>query len=562
MLTTNDENAARLADLSNRLLKTIWESNPVGATILGVHDYDSTIGDVSASGFERCCKDLRECIEALQTEVDASLLDADQETNRRASIALADSYVIMFGEQLGWRNNPSLYGSQAVWGCMSLLMRGPGSEHDRLRSVLRRTLEIPEMLSVSRNNIVDPAEVFVQIALGVNRGALAFFRDELPAIVAGSTLEREIRTAGDKAVSAFEDYDRWLRENVLPRSTGDFAVGSRVYERMLHGEHCLTCGTGDLVDLAHRELEEARERIAEVAASIDPSISWPELISRLKQDCPSREGLVEAYRVAVESARSFITERDLVTYPEDAELSVGITPEVERSIMPYAAYCPPAPFGSSKQGCLWITPIDETASEEQQRSQLSEHSIYSIPIIALHDGIPGHHLQLVRSMESAYPVRKQMLNSLFMEGWALYCEEMMYEHGFYSDPRVQFFQLKDMIWRACRVIIDVGLHTGGMNMDEAAAMLVDEACIEEATAAAEVRRYVMSPTQPMTYVVGKLMLLDLRERMQRKLGGRFDLKGFHDELLSFGSIPPALIIDRMLGEEQDIDSALPILRSA
>jgi len=165
-------------------------------------------------------------------------------------------------------------------------------------------------------------------------------------------------------------------------------------------------------------------------------------------------------------------------------------------------------------------------------------------------------------MDSPHPLRRQMLNSLLMEGWALYCEELMREEGFYSDPRVEIFQLKDMLWRACRVIIDVGLHTGEMSFEEAVDMLVNTACLEEASAAAEVRRYAMSPTQPMTYVVGKLMLLDLRDYMRQAMGSRFDLKGFHDRLLSFGSIPPPLIIERMVAEAEAAHGASPTLRSA
>lgn len=562
MSIRSDENAERLEHFSNRILETIWESNPVGATVLGIHKYDNTLGDVSTSAVNGFCHALRDSIAALQTDIDPSLLDADQELNRRLAIALAHSNLIMLDQQRSWENNPSTYSSQAVWGCLSLLMRNPGSPQDTLHLMLARMREIPEMLSISKESIQNPASVFVQIALGVNMGAVSFFRDELPAIAAGSVLEGDIRAAGVNVITAFESYDEWLRNEVLPNAHGNFAVGSNVYEQMLLREHCLPFTASDLTRLGTRVLHETRERIAEVARAIDPSASWPDLISGLKREHPSKEGLVDAYRVAFESARDFIVERDLASIPEHACLTVGCTPEVERNVMPYAAYFPPAPFGDDKTGCLWVTPIDETASKKQQEAQLLEHCIYSIPIIALHEGFPGHHLQLTRAMDSPYLLRRQMLNSLLMEGWALYCEELMQDEGFYADPRIELFQLKDMLWRACRVIIDVGIHTGGMTFDEAVEMLVDKACIDEACAAAEVRRYAMSPTQPMTYVVGKLMLLDLRDQMKRKLGNRFNLKEFHDEFLSYGSIPPPLIIERMTGDAECGRSTAPILRSA
>lgn len=558
VLMTNDDNARRLADLSSRVLETIWESNPVGATVLGIHKYDSTIGDVSAHGFGRCCGSLRNSVRSLENEIDVSLLTPEQELNRRVTIALAESYLLMYERQRAWEHDPSIYGSQAVWGCLSILVRNPGSAEDKLRCVLDRMREIPGMLSAARTNILNPAHVFVETALGVNHGALSFFREELPHLARGTTFEADIRLANENVISAFEDYGKWLRDEVLPRANGDFAVGGRVYEEMLRQEHCLDCTPSDLLSLAGSVLEETLEQIAEVSAAVDPSVPWPELLFRLKQDHPPKEDLVDAYRRSVESARAFALERDLVTIPEGSELSVGVTPEVERDLMPFAAYFPPAPFGDSRVGSLWVTPIDEAASEERQKAQLLEHCIYSIPIIALHEGIPGHHLQLTRAMDSPHLVRRQMLNSLLMEGWALYCEELMHDEGFYSDPRIRLFQLKDAIWRACRVIIDVGLHTGGMSLQEAVDILVEKVYIEEASAVAEVKRYAMTPTQPMTYVVGKLMLLELRDRMKRRLGSGFRLKAFHDRFLSFGSIPIPLIADAMAGEAADV----PLLRSA
>lgn len=555
--TPND--GARLSVLCDEVLDTIWRSNPVGATILGIHKYDHVLGDVSADGFKAICSSLKDSISVLESEIVPGNLDPEQELNRQLALSLARSQLILFEDQRSWENNPSVYGSQAVWGCMGVLMRCSGCEAERLRPVLDRMREIPEMLAESKKNLRNPASVFVQIALGVNQGSLSFFRDDLPGIVAGSILEREIYAEAERAVLAFEDYGCWLREDVLPSANGDFAVGESVYAKMLEQEHCLSLTPAELVDLGERALHDAEREIANVASGIAPSMSWPELVAQLKHAHPPRESLVDAYRNAYESARDFVTERGLATVPDDADLCVDATPEVERYVMPFAAYFPPAPFGDCKTGRLWVTPVDEQLPQDQQYAQLLEHCIYAIPIIALHEGIPGHHLQLTRAMESPHPVRRQMLSSLLMEGWALYCEELMQEQGFYADPRVRLFQLKDMIWRACRVIIDVGLHTGQMSLGDAVDMLADKACIEEAAAAAEVRRYSMSPTQPMTYAIGKLLLLDLRGRMNRKLGSRFDLKDFHDTVLSFGSIPTPLIVERMTA---DASVEPRILRSA
>jgi len=222
--------------------------------------------------------------------------------------------------------------------------------------------------------------------------------------------------------------------------------------------------------------------------------------------------------------------------PTGEELDVILTPEFERPTIPYAAYMPPAPFEKQQKGFFFVTPAEK---EEQLRG----HSIYKIPVTALHEGYPGHHLQLVLANRLDSKVRKLMGTSVFIEGWALYCEEMMYDLGYYSDPRVRLMQLKDQIWRACRVIIDVSLHTKRMTYGEAIDFLVKEAKLEHVNATAEVKRYTRTPTQPMSYAIGKKQIMSLKDEY---IG---ELRQFHNKLLSFGSIPVALVKERMIKEK-------------
>ena len=542
-----EANSRRFHQLCEGILQTIWESNPVGATILGIHDYDDTFGDMSREcllGYGDSFKDFRL---ALQSDVDPSLLDPDDQLDYHLALSLASSNYLMMECERPWARNPSIYPSIGIWGCFSLLIREFAPFEERMQSMLCRMRAIPEMMMTCRDNISNPSPVFIQVAHEVVPGAIAFFRDVVRRVAAHlPTMENDLLVASQEALQAFLDFDLWLREDRFAKANGDFAIGTDIYEQKLFSEHYLTYSPGDLVLLANKVLNDTQMEIREVAKAIDPTMSWQQLVGNLKHDHPPKDKLEAAYRQAMQSARQFVIDHDLVTLAGDERLGVGTTPEFERSVMPYAAYFPPAPFETSKQGCLWVTPIDESAPAEQQMAQLEGHCVHSIPIIALHEGYPGHHLQLTKAMDIPSRIRRQMMNGLLVEGWALYCEELMREKGFYADPRVELFQLKDLLWRACRVIIDVGLHTGQMTFQDAVDMLVHVAAIEEINAVAEVKHYAMDPTQPMTYIIGKLLIHDLRDRMKRKMGSRFDLKAFHDELLSYGSIPPALVAERMI----------------
>jgi len=558
-----DENGRRFAEVGDRILHTIWQSSPTTATLLGIHKYDRTLGDLSADGFRSYTRIFKECIDVLRSEVDPALLDPEQATDYYVALSLASSNYIALERQRFWMSDPSLYVSTAIWGCFSLLIRKFAPLEERMRSMLDRMREIPDALMLSRANISHPPPVFAQVALEITQAGLPFFRNAVPSIAERvPTLRNDLLAANEKAVSALEAYEKWLRETVLPNADGNFAAGHNVYQQLLHAEHHLTYSPTDLVLFGKRVLNETIEQIKEVAKSIDPSVTWQELVENLKKDHPSKDNVVRSYREAMESTRDFVIERDLVTLSPGEHLEVGETPEFERSILPYAAYFPPAPFEANRNAFLWVTPIDESAPGDRQQAQLLGHCTYTIPIIAIHEGYPGHHVQLTRAYSSSSALRKQIQNDLLVEGWALYCEQMMQEQGFYSDPRVLLFQLKGLLWRACRIIIDVSLHTGNMKLGSAVRMLVDIARLEEVNALAEVKRYTMTPTQPMSYVIGKLLILDLRDRMKQRLGSGFDLKAFHDELLSHGSIPPALIAQKMLGETAQERLRIPLRRSA
>jgi uncharacterized protein (DUF885 family) len=274
---------------------------------------------------------------------------------------------------------------------------------------------------------------------------------------------------------------------------------------------------------------------------IDPKKSWRKLVEELEEYHPAADQLEETYRREMMAARDFVREKRLVTIPVGEELEIRPTLPFDRPTLPYAAYMSPAPFEKEQKGFFYVTPIDVAQPPEAQRAQLKGHPSYGIPVIALHEGYPGHHLQLVLANRTKSKVRRVLATTVFMEGWALYCEEMMHEAGFYSDPRTVLFKLKNQLWRDCRVLIDVGIHTGAMTYDQAVDLLVDAAKLQKVHAEKEVTRYTGSPTQPMSYVIGKKQILELRRDYQKKMADKFQLREFHDRLLGFGSIPVVLI---------------------
>ena len=152
-------------------------------------------------------------------------------------------------------------------------------------------------------------------------------------------------------------------------------------------------------------------------------------------------------------------------------------------------YLAPSPFDHDQTGLFYVTPVDPSRPREEQEQQLQGHCLAAIPLTVAHEAYPGHHLQLYHSNRGGSRLRRIADSTVMCEGWALYCEEMMFEEGYYPDPLTRVFQLKDLLWRACRVVIDVGLHTGRMSFAQAVDFLVEQAMLERVNAEAEVKRY-------------------------------------------------------------------------
>jgi uncharacterized protein (DUF885 family) len=348
-------------------------------------------------------------------------------------------------------------------------------------------------------------------------------------------LESKIRTAADAAREAIDDHRRWLEGEVIPKADPAFAIGEAGYERLLQLRR-LPAPPDAILHLGREQLKIVKEQRQELVAKQWAGKSLAEVESAIRSDhAPAFDQALTEYRTSIAAARRFVEQHQLATIPAGEALDVIETPPFLRATTPFAAYFPAAPFDERQLGVYIVTPLSGSRA-------LEEHNRPAIQNTSVHEAYPGHHLQFVCANVGRTLAR--VLSSYqaheFVEGWAHYCEQLMYEEGFSSTPEVRFVQLTDLLWRACRVVIDVELSCGRMSFEEAVAMLVGEAGLSQEGARAEVNRYTYTPGYQLSYLYGKHLLLELRDRVQQKQGADFTLRGFHDTLLYAGALPAAL----------------------
>jgi uncharacterized protein (DUF885 family) len=266
-------------------------------------------------------------------------------------------------------------------------------------------------------------------------------------------------------------------------------------------------------------------------------------VAAAQADTPAPGELVAAYARAVGEAREYVVANDIAGLPAGEELEVLATPAFLRSLLPFAAYDPPGPFAERQLGFYYVTPPPDGLDGEDLADVMRGHALTSLRTTGVHEAYPGHHLQLV-SANRAPTLARRIAGlpdggNILVEGWAFYCEELMDREGFLGDPAVRLMRLNDQIWRACRVVIDVELHLGGLGLEQAIDLLAREARMNRREAELECRRYAEEPGQAMSYLLGKREVLRLEDAWSAARGGT--LRAFHDELLAWGSLPPAVI---------------------
>ena len=514
--------------------------DPVAATVAGVHTHDHELGDYSADGFAARRAFAEQWLTRLEEAGEG--LSPAQEIDRDLMLAELRGERALFAFER-WRRDPTLYAGVITRGAYYGVMREYSPMEERLALLAERLAQAPALLDAARANL-DPKRVpkeWIAIAERTAPAGASFLRDELPKLVPdtplGRAVKRTVLPVAETAATALDRYAAWLRTDLEPVASGKFAIGRDALEALLKEKELLPYDAATLKAFGEELVAETESRLADAAKAMGDD-DWRDTVLRFRRDHPSAEELVATYRAEMERSRDAVRKAQLATIPYGEDLLVEEMPPFQRTTYPYAAYVAAPPFEASRRGHFWVTLPDADDDERTKRERLEGHPTAGIAVIACHEGYPGHHLQLTVSADHASLARRALRSNLMVEGWGLYTEELMTELGYLDRPDTSLLRIKDLLWRATRVVVDVGLCTGEMSFDEAVTYMVERAKLEAPNALAEVRRYTLNPTQPSSYALGRHSILELRERARGKGWG---MRLFHDKLLNAGSLPPKLL---------------------
>lgn len=544
--------------------------NPVGATALGDHRFDSRLNEVSPEARAEEREFYREYLKRLEeidprqlsrpNQVDYALLKHELEANLWSLDVLQD-----------WAWDPLLYTRLSGSAVYHLMAREFAPLPTRLQHVAERLEQFPRLFPQIRATLV-PARVpriHAETAIKQNRGVLSILDNQVQPNLATLPEEQQARleNAMARARTAVEEQQRWLEQELLPNARGNFRLGPELYDQKLAFMLKTPMTRAEIRARAEQEMARVRDEMFDISRQVylehypytelpaEPSAAYKQALIRAAletayQDAPQADQVVACARDALAQATTFVRDKDLVTLPADP-VEIIIMPEFERGVS--LAYCDsPGPLDAGLKTFYAVAPLPEDWTDGQIRSFLREYNVRSIHDLTMHEAMPGHYLQIAHSNRYPGKLRALLASGVFIEGWAIYSERMMVDAGYLSgDPLMRLINLKWYLRGIANALMDQAIHAGDMTRDEAMRLMMEDAFQEEREAAAKWVRAQITSAQLSTYFVGTLEHFDLRRDVERAWGDRFDLKTYHDKILSFGSPPVqfvrALILDEPIG---------------
>ena len=545
-----DDAGAAFRRLGNEFLAHWLSQRPQTATRLGLHTYAGVLLPLTpawVASEAEWLRGLRSRLGAIPREA----LDFDRALERDVLAARIDRELLDLEVIRPWERNPNVYLDLVAGSVQSLLQRDFASSCSRVRSATRRLRMVPEVLRAAKLNLKHPPRLYTEVAISQAAGVLQFYRQAIPALTAGCRdplAQADLAEADTGAVAAVQDFLTFLREDLLPRSDGDFALGRETYQRKLIADEMEGTPTDSLLARAYRALDEARNRMEALATRIAPGQGVAAALDSIQSDAPSETGLVPAVQEELEGVRAFVRSHGLVTMPSKENLVVRETPPFRRSLS-FASMDAPGVWEPRAGRAFYnVTPVEPTWTPKQKRDHLAFFNRYASQIVTIHEALPGHYYQFLASRGMKSRLRQALTCGTAVEGWAHYCEQLAIEQGFgQGDPRYELAQQFLAIQRIGRMIVGLSLHTAGMTVEQAERLFEERCYMAPVNAQREARRGALDPTY-LVYTLGKWRILELRDEVRAQLGDRFRIRAFNDALLHQGGSPMPVVRAGVLRE--------------
>ncbi len=528
-----------------------WRNHnyPVASSDAGLHTWDNKLTDYSLSAVLMRRLQVKETLAKVRAMPTANWSKDDRIDWLlfRSQLDGIDFFnrVIDFEE-----TDPQTYVNECSNGIFSLLKKEYDTPRNRALAATARLKQMPFLMEQGKGNLTKPVRLYAQLAIDSARSIDSLFTDSLMTLAKDlSPAERnDLVKSRDAALVSIHGFADWL-EKRLPGMVPFKAMGEENYNYLLKNVYLLPLDAKQVDMLGQAEL--ARYRALESWLS-DPSLADPNP-ARSANVPKDQEAFLKAYESRETEMVNFLKTNNLVTLPTYlGRFEIRQLPEAFKPTSPGGFMNAPGVYDKDDSGFYFIPTYNPQSKNFYIRAAVEDPR----PILG-HEGIPGHFLQISIANHLQDEIRRQHSDGILIEGWALYGEEMLMRTGLYpinSPGQAQILRLSR--YRAARIGVDVNLQTGKWTFDQAVNYFMEAGGLDRESATGEAAGAAASPTQKITYMVGKWQIMRLLGKYRDKQGANFRLGQFHDDLIKNGSLPLSIVEWILLDDSSSLDAAL------
>jgi uncharacterized protein (DUF885 family) len=560
----------QFADIGKRWLDGYMKLNPVSATQTGDHRFDAELDDLGAAG-RKASLDFSHSLLTDLEKIDRTKLSRANQVDFGILHNQLRSDIWASETLQNWAWDPLVYSQIAGGSLYTLMAREFAPLPERLRAATARMQKLPALFAQMRANL-DPARVpkiHAETIAKQNKGVLSIVDEQI--VPQAKELPDADRQKLEAAIAdlrkAVDENQAWIDTQLVPNAKGDFRIGAALYDAKLAFALNSPLSRQEIRTRAQAQLASTRAEMYAIARKVlagkPKAPALPETPSDSQQQAaiqaalelayaehPARDKVVATAEDALAKATEFVRAKGFVTLP-DAPVKIIPMPVFQRGVA--LAYCDsPGPLDKALDTFYAVSPIPDDWTAKQVDSYLREYNTRSIAELTVHEAMPGHYLQLWHSNKYPSVLRAVLSSGAFVEGWAVYGEKLMVDQGFLdNDPLYRLVHLKWDLRVIANAILDQAMHVDGMTREEAMQLMTVQTFQEEREAAGKWVRAELTSAQLPTYFVGWQEHLDLRREAEKRDGDKFDLKRYHDTVLSFGSPPVRYVRELMFDEAID-----------
>ena len=541
---------AQFYSLADRFFDDVtFHFDPAQATAEGFHQYDALLPSQSRAEIQEQVAALRKWDGEIRG-FGAGALSPYATADRELMLAQIEGSLLNLETIRMWEKNPDLYSSGVTNAIFVVMSRSFAPAAERLKSVMARERLIPRVFESARENLKNPPRIYTEIALEQLPGIVSFFQKDVPLAfrsVSDPHLQSEFRRTNQGVIDGLRAYEIWMKNDLLPRSSGDFRIGAENYRKKLLYDEMVDLPLDRLLEIGYQDLQRNQDEFRRIAKEIDPKRTPQQILEELERDHPPASQLLPAFRNVLGGLRAFIEQHNIVSLPSQVLPIVEETPPFMRALTT-ASMDTPGPYEKVAKEAFFNVTLPEPGWTAKQREEyLEDFNRGTIISTAAHEVYPGHYTQFLWLQTLSSKVRKLMGCGSNAEGWAHYGEQMILDEGYGNgDRKLRLGQLQDALLRDARYIAGIQMHTGKWTREQAEDFFVREGYQTRAIADKEAKRGTADPTY-LVYTLGKLEILKLRADYKKMKGAQFSLEEFHNAFMKQGTAPILLVRRALLG---------------